>query len=113
MAIDFPASPVTNDLYTVGSRTWRWNGSAWDFASIGSGSTTIEVEPTAEEVFSGATGALGAVDATIDKLVFWDDSAGKLTYLTLGTNLTITGATLDATGGSSGAVDVIETMLFA
>lgn len=112
MAIDFPASPATNDLYTVGSRTWRWNGFAWDFASVGSGTTTVQVEPTVEEVFSGTTGALGAVDATADKLVFWDDSAGKLSYLTAGSNLTISGTTITASGGGGG-VDAIETMLFA
>ncbi len=42
-----------------------------------------------------------ADDPGADRLVFWDDSAGKLTHLTLGTNLTITGTTLDAAGGST------------
>jgi hypothetical protein len=27
--ISFPASPELNDTYTVGSRTWKWNGSVW------------------------------------------------------------------------------------
>lgn len=34
-----------------------------------------------------------------DRLLFWDDSAGSLAYLTLGANLSITGTVLDATGG--------------
>jgi microcystin-dependent protein len=29
MAIDFPNSPSTNDEFTVGSKTWKWDGSAW------------------------------------------------------------------------------------
>lgn len=29
-AIDFPNSPAVNDTYTVGSRTWKWNGVAWN-----------------------------------------------------------------------------------
>ena len=44
---------------------------------------------------------LGAFDAGADKLVFWDDSESKLTYATIGTNLTMTSATLDASGGGA------------
>ena len=29
MAIDFPNSPTTNDIYTVGNRTWRYDGEKW------------------------------------------------------------------------------------
>jgi hypothetical protein len=43
---------------------------------------------------------LTADDPGADRLIFWDDSAGKLTHLTLGANLSITGTTLDASGGS-------------
>jgi hypothetical protein len=39
-------------------------------------------------------------DPNADRLLFWDDSAGAYAHLTLGTNLTITGTTLDASGGS-------------
>lgn len=28
-AIDFPDSPSVNDTFTVGSKTWTWNGSYW------------------------------------------------------------------------------------
>jgi len=28
--ITFPSSPTTNQTYTVGSKTWIWNGYAWD-----------------------------------------------------------------------------------
>lgn len=41
-------------------------------------------------------------DPNADRLLFWDDSAGAYTFLTLGTNLSITGTTLDATGGGGG-----------
>lgn len=41
-------------------------------------------------------------DPNADRLLFWDDSAGAYTYLTLGTNLSITGTTLNAAGGGGG-----------
>lgn len=49
---------------------------------------------------SGGTGA-NLVDPAADRIIFWDDSAGVVTFLTVGTNLTITGTTLDASGGGT------------
>jgi hypothetical protein len=38
MALDFPASPSVDDLYTDSDRTWRWNGVGWEAVpSPGSG----------------------------------------------------------------------------
>ncbi len=59
----------------------------------------------------GGTGA-SLADPNADRIMFWDDSAGQVTWLTPGTNLTITGTTLDATGGgtiggSTGSTDNI------
>lgn len=28
--MNFPISPTLNQTYTLGSKTWVWNGSAWD-----------------------------------------------------------------------------------
>jgi hypothetical protein len=42
-------------------------------------------------------------DPNADRLLFWDDSAGRYEHLTLGTNLTITGTTIDAAGGGGGS----------
>jgi hypothetical protein len=28
-AIDFPNSPTTGDLFTVGDITWEWTGTVW------------------------------------------------------------------------------------
>jgi len=49
---------------------------------------------------NGGTGA-NLTDPNADRVLFWDDSAGAMTWLTMGTNLTITGTTLDAAGGNS------------
>lgn len=30
MAIDFPSSPVANEIYEENDLSWRWNGTSWD-----------------------------------------------------------------------------------
>jgi hypothetical protein len=40
-------------------------------------------------------------DPNADRILFWDDSAGSYAYLTVGTGLSITGTTLDATSATS------------
>lgn len=66
-------------------------------------STDVSIGATATDVLKMAAGqSLGAFDAGADKLVFWDDSDSKLTYATIGSNLTMTGTTLSASGGGGG-----------
>jgi hypothetical protein len=45
----------------------------------------------------GGTGA-SLTDPNADRIMFWDDSAGQVTWLTPGTGLTITGTTMTASG---------------
>lgn len=74
-------------------------------------STDVSIGATATDVLKMAAGqSLGAFDAGSDKLVFWDDSDSKLTYATIGTNLTMTGRTLSAAGGSGGGVSSVNTL---
>jgi hypothetical protein len=61
----------------------------------------VTLAASVADVLSVSGQELQADDPGADRLVFWDDSAGKLTHLTLGTNLAITGTTLDAAGGST------------
>lgn len=56
-------------------------------------------------ITTSGTFAVTAVDAGSDKLLFWDDSANDWAYLTLGTGLSITGTTINASGGG-GAADM-------
>lgn len=35
MALDFPNSPALNDTYTSGTRTWKWDGTAWGLTASG------------------------------------------------------------------------------
>jgi len=55
----------------------------------------------------GGTGA-NLVDPNGDKILFWDDSAGTVTWLDLGTNLSISGTTLNASAGAGGYATVQE-----
>lgn len=32
-AIDFPGSPAVNDTFTVGGKTWKWDGTTWNMVS--------------------------------------------------------------------------------
>ncbi len=50
---------------------------------------------------NGGTGA-NLVDPNADRILFWDDSAGAMTFLTAGSGLTITGTTITASGGGGG-----------
>lgn len=45
MAIDFPNSPSVNDQYTVGDRTWTWNGTYWQTSTSMSTFTASDSEP--------------------------------------------------------------------
>lgn len=41
MALNFPTSPSLNQTHTVGSKTWKWNGYAWDIqVPTGAGGAT-------------------------------------------------------------------------
>jgi len=53
----------------------------------------------ASDVLSANNHTISAVDPNADRLVFWDDSDGKLAYLTAGSGLSISGTTITATGG--------------
>ena len=67
--------------------------------SGGGGGDTVSITSTAADILSVSSGAISGDDAGADKIVFWDDSASKLTYLTVGTNLSISGTTISASGG--------------
>lgn len=53
---------------------------------------------------NGGTGA-NLVDPGADRILFWDDSAGAVTWLTAGSGLTITDTTLTSSGGAPGGSD--------
>ena len=44
MPIDFPNSPSVGQTYSVGNRTWKWDGTSW---AVGTGAPSIYVQDTA------------------------------------------------------------------
>jgi hypothetical protein len=101
-----PATVTTDLVWTLpagdgsNGQVLSTNGSAvlsWATASGGS----VTIGTSAADVLSAAAGEITADDAAADKIVFWDDSAGKLTYLTVGSNLTVTDTTIAATGSGT------------
>jgi hypothetical protein len=56
MAINFPTSPTTNDIWTENDRSWKFNGTSWDGLPIPSGSGIITYTPA----------GTGAVDTVVE-----------------------------------------------
>jgi hypothetical protein len=56
----------------------------------------VAIDTTAADILSATAGVITADDAAADKIVFWDDSASKLTYLALGDGVAISGTTVYA-----------------
>lgn len=124
----FASRPAAPTLYVGSVGFWwsddaselsLWDGTVWheDIGGGGGGSGTVTsvgcgIDSTVSDILAqsgspittSGTITVGAVDPGADRIVFWDDSAGKLTYLTLGTNLSITGTTINVTGGGTGDV---------
>jgi hypothetical protein len=72
----------------------------WTTLTIPGGSLSIGANAT--DVFSASSSTLSGVDADANKLMYWDNTNNKLTYLGIGTNLSISSGNLNASGGSGG-----------
>ena len=86
MAINFPASPSTNDIHTDGANRWQWNGSSW--TRIGGVSSDADVINSSNDnstttlypVMVSGTGSQNAKIATsATKNLKFDASDGNLT----------------------------------
>jgi hypothetical protein len=67
--------------------------------------TGVAIGSNATDVLSLSSGQIVADDPAADRLVFWDDSESKLTYLQAGSGLTIFGTTISASGGDTVSID--------
>jgi hypothetical protein len=76
--------------------------------------SSVSLAASIEDVLGLSGQQITADDPGADRLLFWDDSESKLTHLALGTNLSISGTTLNAAGGGGGGdIDpIISGMIF-
>lgn len=97
----FPGQVLT----TNGAGAWSWanSGTGSGINDGDKGDITVSGGGAVWSIDTGAVSMteLGLSDPNADVLLFWDDSANSLSNLSLGTNLSITGTTLNVTGVSS------------
>jgi len=60
-AITFPASPYTNQIYTVGSKSWQWDGSVWNAYYNEGVDSVYGTGADGDAVLDGTTTVLGMV----------------------------------------------------
>jgi len=85
---------ITNSANTQHFLKSSGTGAAPAFTNIAAADILSGTLPLAR----GGTGS-GMIDPNADRIMFWDDSAGAVDWLTAGTGLTITGTTITAAGG--------------
>lgn len=97
--------PLDSDLTAIAALTTTAYGRSLLEAASAAALRTLAglVIGTDVQAFDQALQDIASLaDPNADRLLFWDDSAGAMAFLTLGTNLSITGTTLDAAGGGGG-----------
>jgi hypothetical protein len=63
--IDWPTSPATNDTYSFGGLTWRFDGSGWRL--IGGPSSSVISRSTASATINLSNGATSTTTITLPK----------------------------------------------
>lgn len=116
------ASPTGTNWSGQGNKIALRIGTAWEFKTPTEGMTLYVADEDVRIVYDGsawasaagsgggyspggtdvalADGGTGAslADPNADRIMFWDDSAGAVTWLEAGTGLSISGTTITATG---------------
>lgn len=83
MPLDFPLSPALNQVYSLGGKSWKWNGDAWETYNDNLGVDFVET-------VNGVTGEVDVVGGT------------DISVSTAGKTLTINYTGSGGGGGSSG-----------
>jgi hypothetical protein len=60
MAISFPSSPTLNQTYVVGTKTWIWNGYAWDLQVANTTPIFIQANAAFDKANTANTNAVSA-----------------------------------------------------
>jgi len=97
MAFTFPASPATNDTYTVGSRTYTWTGSVWEMTGgliTTSQLTDLGVTTAKIDNLSVTAGKIASDAVTTAKILDANVTAGKIASGAAVTNIGYTPANI-------------------
>lgn len=105
-AVSEPAWDSTNKKFYIKAA----DNTMTEIGGGGGGSITIGI--SAADILDATGSTITADDAGSDKIVFWDDSASKLTYLAVGSGLSISGTEITASAGGGGIDPVIAGMIF-
>jgi len=100
MAFTFPASPATNDTYTVGSRTYTWTGSVWEMTGgliTTSQLTDLGVTTAKIDNLSVTAGKIASDAVTTAKILDANVTAGKIASGAAVTNIGYTPASTGKT----------------
>ena len=77
MAIDFPASPSTNDTHTHNGLTWTFDGTTWKInTTVQSGSTTFTGLTDTPSSYTGQGGSFVKVNSATNALEFGTGGGG-------------------------------------
>ena len=103
--MNFPASPTVGDTYTLGSKTWVWNGSAWDLQS-----GTAAALGTIASQNANAVAITGGTITGITDLALADGGTGASTAANARTNLgLVIGTDVLAPNGSAASLTSFPT----
>lgn len=91
-AIDFPNSPTLGQTFTAGNRTWTWDGTAWNMATMTDVLTTkgdllTRSATTITRLQAGTGGQVLTVDTTATNGIAWldpDNQAFVPSFLLMG-----------------------------
>jgi hypothetical protein len=108
-ALDFPASPTLNQVYSANGRSWIWDGTAWNpygsgIADGDRGDITVSAGGSQWTIDSETVtyAKMQNVSAASRLLGRGDSGSGDVEELTVGTGLSITGTTLACTVTDTG-----------
>ena len=102
MALNFPADPEVNDIYTSGANSWRWNGTTWNIISAAFDSGAADIPTDLNQL----TDADGLIPTTLLDLGIVDGSAGQV--LTTDGAGAFTFTTVESGGGGGGGAEALN-----
>jgi hypothetical protein len=100
-ALDFPASPSLNDIFSSGGRSWQWDGTSWNSVTP----TSLTNVTGTLAIANGGTGASTAVNARDNLLPDYAGNVGKV----LTVNAGATDVEWATSSGGGGTTYVVKT----